>query len=48
VSRVSEFMILVAGGVASGIAGSVAGVASLVAFPLLVWLGLTPMPRRLS
>lgn len=47
-SRPVEFVILVGGGALSGIAGSVAGVASLVAFPLLVALGLTPLAANVT
>lgn len=46
--RLLEFAVLVAGGALAGIAANVAGVASLVAFPLMISFGLTPIAANVT
>lgn len=45
---ITQFLLLVAAGVGAGLTGSVAGLASLVSYPALLALGLTPLAANVT
>jgi len=45
---ISEFLLLVAAGVGAGFAGSVTGLASIVSYPALLAVGLTPLAANVT